>query len=115
MDSFIGGFVAVFFLGAIALGFWLMPKYNVYSSTLNGKAQLQEAEYTRQIAELDADAEAVRARGVAEADSIISGGLRGEVEYLQYLWIQALKEGNCSAIYIPNDGSLPLMKRVEQP
>ena len=88
----------------------VIPRYNVYKKTLNGRALLQEAEYTRQIAELDAMAEISRARGVAASDSIISGGLKGETEYLTYLWIEALKSGSCEVIYVPNDGSLPILE-----
>ena len=54
------------------------PQYNVWQQSLNGKAELQKAEYTRQVAVLEAqakmdsasklaDAEVERAKGVAEA------------------------------------------------
>lgn len=66
---------------------WLWPQYRVYSQTLRGEAQLREAEDTRQIAALDAQAEVARARGVAEANQIIGQSLRNNEAYLRYLWI----------------------------
>lgn len=113
INAITGTVVFLVIVGVGLLLLWAAPNYKVYRLTLNGKAQLLEAEYTRQIAELDAGAEVARARGVAAADSIISDGLKGEVEYLQYLYIQAIKGGKCDVVYMPNDGTVPLFRPIE--
>ena len=69
----------VLFAGIIFIG---GPQYNVWQQSLAGKAELQKAEYTRQVAVLEAqakkdsaqqlaEAEIIRAQGVAKANSII--------------------------------------------
>ena len=79
------------------------PIYNVWSQSLAGKAELQKAEYTRQVAVLEAqakkdsasqlaDAEVIRAQGVAKANQIIGDSLKDNREYLQYLYITGLEE-----------------------
>ena len=104
--------------------FWLGPQYNIYSKTQNGKAMLQEAESTRQVrvyeakakkeaAVLEADAEVARAEGVAKANKIIGDSLKGNLEYLKYLYITGLqdqegKQGEKTVVYIPTDGLVPL-------
>lgn len=81
------------------------PLYNVWAQSLQGKAELQKAEYTRQVAVLEAqakkdsaqqlaDAEVIRAEGVARANQVIAGSLKDNKEYLQYLYIQNLEQGS---------------------
>jgi len=113
--------VALFGLASL---FWIGPQYNIYSKTQNGKAMLQEAESTRQVrvyeakakkeaAILEADAEVARAEGVAKANKIIGDSLKGNPEYLKYLYITGLqdqegKQGEKTVVYIPTDGLVPL-------
>jgi regulator of protease activity HflC (stomatin/prohibitin superfamily) len=113
--------VALFGLASL---FWIGPQYNIYSKTQNGKAMLQEAESTRQVrvyeakakkeaAVLEADAEVARAEGVAKANKIIGDSLKGNPEYLKYLYITGLqdqegKQGEKTVVYIPTDGLVPL-------
>jgi len=107
--------------GITLLGFGL-PQYGVYTKTLNGKAQLQEAEFTRQVAVLEAKAkldsakelamaEVERAKGVAQANQIIGDSLKGNNDYLSYLWITGLedgsKNGNKTIYMIPSQGNIP--------
>ena len=94
-------------IAAVVLGF---PRYRVYSQTLRGEAQLREAEFTRQIAELDAQAEVARARGVAEANEIIGNSLRDNEAYLRYLWIQGLQDGSSEVVYVPTEANLPILE-----
>jgi regulator of protease activity HflC (stomatin/prohibitin superfamily) len=81
------------------------PLYNVWAQSLQGKAELQKAEYTRQVAVLEAqakkdsaqqlaDAEVIRASGVAKANQIIGNSLKDNREYLQYLYITGIEEGS---------------------
>ena len=84
-----------------------------------GKAELAQAEQNRQIAILEAtakkeaaiqlaQAEIERAKGVAESNRIIGEGLKGNEEYLRYLWIQTLNDDNNKVIYIPTEANLPI-------
>lgn len=96
--------------------------FKVYSAEQEGKAELQKAEFTRQISTLDAaakiniakgdaQAEIERARGAAEANKILADSLEGKEDYLRYLYIQTLGQngnGNREIIYVPTDGLLPI-------
>ena len=113
-------------LAVIAGSMYLWPTYNVWASEMKGKAEFVQAEQNRKIkiqeasamkesAVYYADAEVIRAIGVAKSNKIIGDGLKGNSEYLRYLWIQAMGEKDDSTtIYVPigNDG-LPLMKAVK--
>jgi hypothetical protein len=85
---------------------WLLsvfhkPVYNVWQQSLSGKAELNKAEYTRQIAALDAQAEVVKAQGVAQANAIVVNGLGGPEGYLRYLRIEKVAGSSNQVIYIP--------------
>ena len=108
-------------IAVITLGMWGLPQYNVYQQGLSGEAALARAEQDRQIlireaaakrdsAEMLAEAEVLRARGVAEANEIIAEGLGGPQGYLRYLWIQALSENDSDVIYIPTEAGIPIME-----
>jgi regulator of protease activity HflC (stomatin/prohibitin superfamily) len=111
------GFVVV-----VALLFFGGPLYNVWQQSLAGKAELQKAEYTRQVAVLEAqakkdsaqqlaDAEIIRATGVAKANQIIGDSLKDNREYLQYLYITGLEDGSKNGnvtIYVPTENGLPV-------
>ena len=98
------------------------PQYNVWQQSLAGKAELQKAEYTRQVAVLEAqakkdsaqqlaDAEIIRAQGVAKANEIIGNSLKDNREYLQYLYITGIEEGSQKGnvtIYVPTEGGMPV-------
>jgi len=98
------------------------PQYNVWQQSLAGKAELQKAEYTRQVAVLEAqakkdsasqlaDAEIIRAQGVAKANQIIGDSLKDNREYLQYLYITGLEDGSKNGnvtIYVPTENGLPV-------
>lgn len=118
------GIIIIGLLGAIVIGglAFGLPQYGVYTKTLNGKAQLQEAEFTRQVAVLEAqakkdsaqqlaDAEIIRASGVAKANQIIGNSLKDNREYLQYLYITGIEEGSQKGnvtIYVPTEGGMPV-------
>jgi regulator of protease activity HflC (stomatin/prohibitin superfamily) len=110
----VGVFAAIVFIGG--------PQYNVWQQSLAGKAELQKAEYTRQVAVLEAqakkdsaqqlaEAEIIRAGGVAKANQIIGDSLKDNREYLQYLYITGLEEGANKGnvtIYVPTEGGMPV-------
>lgn len=112
-------------LGVIVVGIIAMlvgqPLYNVWVKELQGKAQLKEAEWNRQIfvkeaeakqeaAKALAQAEIERAKGVAEANKIIGKSLQNNESYLRYLWIQGLQDGNSEVIYVPTETNLPILE-----
>jgi len=115
----IGVVGAVVVLGLVFIG---GPQYNVWQQSLSGKAELQKAEYTRQVAVLEAqakkdsaqqlaDAEIIRATGVAKANQIIGDSLKDNREYLQYLYITGLEDGSKNGnvtIYVPTEGGMPV-------
>lgn len=95
------------------------PLYSVWSNEQAGRAELARAEQNRQIAvqeakakmesaELLAEAEIVRAKGLAKANEIVADSLTGKSEYIHYLWIEALKESKDQIIYIPTEAGIPI-------
>lgn len=105
----------------IGLALWGAPKYRIYKLDLNGQAMLREAEWTKKIAIEEARAEkesatelaaaeVERAKGVAQANEIIGDSLKGNSEYLRYLWIEGLKDENNETIYIPTEAGLPILE-----
>ena len=119
-----GCFIAggLLLIGAIVVGaFAGCPHYHVYQQRLAGQAKLAEAESSRQIATQEAhakmesakmlaQAEIERAKGVAEANKIIGDSLKGNEDYLRYLWIHNLESGSNSVIYIPTEAGLPILE-----
>ncbi len=118
----IGLFAAI--LVFVGLLFYVMPMYTVYSNRLAGEAELARAESNRRIAIEEAnakresakalaEAEIIRAEGVAQANKIIGDSLKQNESYLRYLYIQSLSEsetrGN-KVIYIPTEAGLPILE-----
>jgi regulator of protease activity HflC (stomatin/prohibitin superfamily) len=111
-------------MGITALFMWGCPTYRVWQQTKEGEAALRRAEQDRQIAvqearakeesaKLLAGAEVERAKGVAEANKIIGDGLKGNDEYLRYLWLHSLEttaaQGD-KVIYVPTEANLPILE-----
>lgn len=109
-------------VGTITLCMWGCPRYNVYEKEMSGKAAYAKAEQDRKIAVLEAsakmesasklaEAEVLRAEGVAKANKIIGESLRGNESYLRYLWINNLEGGgNETVIYVPTEAGLPILE-----
>ena len=98
-----------------------LPQWRVWEQGLAGQAKLREAEFSRQVliqeaharyesAKLLAQAEVERAKGVAQANQIIGEGLKGNHEYLIYLWIHSLGETANHVIYVPTEAGLPVLE-----
>ncbi len=124
-NGFIDPFAIIIVGGIIGIGALLFiggPQYNVWQQSLAGKAELQKAEYTRQVAVLEAqakkdsaqqlaEAEVIRAQGVAKANQIIGDSLKDNREYLQYLYITGIEDGSKNGnvtIYVPTEGGMPV-------
>ena len=120
----IGVFILIGIIVVIGL-IWgcsaLYSEYSVWSSGKDGQAELQQADWNRQIqvreahakmesAKLLAQAEIERAKGVAKANQIIGKSLEGNEAYLRYLWINNLHEGKNQVIYVPTETNLPILE-----
>lgn len=112
--------IAVIIVVIIAL-MLVIPLYKVWQKELEGKAELKQAQWNRQIliqeanakkasAKLLAEAEVERAKGVAEANKIIGDSLKGNDAYLRYLWVQGLTDGTSEVIYVPTEANLPILE-----
>jgi len=109
-------------ISTLGLLFFGLPVWNVWRAGLSGESELKQAEWNRQIAvreaqaqfdssKLKAQAEIERAKGNAEANRIIAGGLGGPEGYLRYLYIDALSHNkNAQIIYVPTEANLPILE-----
>jgi hypothetical protein len=107
------------FCFVIGGGCYSYPKYNVWQQGLAGQAELKRAEQNRQIkiqeaaaikesAQPLADAEVIRATGVAKAQAIINETLT--VRYIQWLMAESMSEQACEVRYIPTEANLPILE-----
>ena len=105
--------------GCMAFG----PRYTVYQQRMEGEAELAKAQYSKQVlvqeaeakkqsAQSYAEAEVIRAAGVARANKIIGDSLKDNESYLRYLWINKLgdAEGKGQVIYVPTEAGLPILE-----
>lgn len=108
----IGAIVITFIIGLIILGMWGCPQYNVYSQRKEGEANLAHAQSSKEVAvaeakakmesaSYNAQADTIRAHGIARSNQIIGNSLKNNQEYLQWLWIDELKTTQNQVIYIP--------------
>lgn len=124
----VSALAAITLLGVAALGLWGCPQYRVYDQRMSGRAELERADQNRQVrvreaqaaldaAQLTAQAEVAKARGVAEANQIMASSLAGpEAEaYLRWRYIEMLEEtsgqgDHQSIIYIPTEAGIPILE-----
>ena len=116
LKSIVAGVAAA---AVVAFGMFVMPMYRVWQQNQEGKAELARAEQNRQItvqealakaeaAKALAQAEVIRAEGVARANQIIGESLKDNEAYIHYLWIEALRETKGEVIYIPTEAGIPI-------
>jgi hypothetical protein len=97
------------------------PQYKVYENRLAGEAELEGQKFRKQVAiqaamakkesaGMLADAEVLRAEGVAKANKIIGESLKGNEAYLRYLWISNLENSKGDVIYIPTEAGIPILE-----
>jgi hypothetical protein len=95
--------------------------FKVWSAKLDGEAKFAEAEYSRRVTVLEAqakldsagklaEAEVARAKGVALANKIVGDSLRGNELYLKYLWIDQLENNKNAVFYIPTEANMPILE-----
>lgn len=116
----IAGFLFLIIIGGLTM--YGCPRYNVYYQRMEGQSILAHAQSSREVAvaeakakmesaELLAQAEVMRARGVAQANTIIGESLKGNEAYLRYLWIQNLETSKeAQVIYVPTETGLPILE-----
>ena len=114
--------VVLLILAILTISMWGLPKYRIYRQDLAGQANLRQQEWEKKIAiegakaktesaVLEAQAEVARARGVAEANTIIGDSLKGNESYLRYLWINNIQQGiGAERIYIPTEANMPILE-----
>lgn len=130
MDHSSNGLVVVFFTCVVMLfafgGLWGCPRYHVWQQGLAGEAELARAEANRKIAiqeaeskkasaHLLAEAEVIRAEGVAKANAVIGQSLKGNEAYLRYLWIDTLAKDDKQIIYVPTEAGMPILEAGKRP
>lgn len=81
----------------------MQAKARVTLAQAEGEAKVVQAK-----AEGLADIE--RAKAAAEANRIIGESLKGNDEYLRYIWIKGLQDGHGERIYIPTEAGLPILE-----
>ncbi len=108
-------------VGIIVLGMWGCPKYNVYSQEMDGKAMLAHAQSSKEVAVAEAkakmesaallaQADTIRAHGVARSNAIIGASLKDNTEYLYWLWIDNIEKNPNAVIYIPTEANMPILE-----
>lgn len=124
--------IVIFIIGWIVVSMSVMPSYRIYKQNKQGEANLRQQEWEKKIlveqakaqnesATLNAEAtikqetakaeaEIIRAKGVAEANRIIGQSLKGNEEYLNYLWINNIEKSNSEKIYIPTEAGMPILE-----
>ena len=81
-------------MGLVVLGMWGCPQYNVYSQRKDGEAALAHAQSSKEVAVAEAkakmesaaytaQADTIRAHGIARSNQIIGNSLKNNQEYLQ--------------------------------
>jgi hypothetical protein len=113
--------ILVLFSGLIVLGMWGCPHYKVYQQRKEGEAMLAHATASKEVAvaeakakmesaSLLAQADTIRAHGVARSNQIIGASLKGNPEYLHWLWIDNIEKNPQAVIYVPTEANLPIME-----
>lgn len=84
-----------------------------------GQAELLKAESSKKVAvesaranlesaKLNAQADVIRANGIAQANQIIGNSLKNNRAYLEWLWIDNIEKNPNSVFYIPTENKVPI-------
>lgn len=118
----VASFVILVLIGLLILGMWGCPTYNVYSARKAGEAKLAESQAGRQVsvsearakmeaASLLAVADTLRAQGIAASNRIIGKSLNDNPGYLQWMFLDDLKNSQNQVIYIPSGNmGIPILE-----
>lgn len=117
--SVIGFILLIFLVVTCMIG---CPTYHVYTEKKNGEAILAHAQSSREVAVAEArakmeaagllaQADTIRAHGIAESNQIIGKSLENNPAYLNWLWIDQIKDTKNQIIYVPSgSGGLPILE-----
>lgn len=111
----------IFLFAFIVMGMIGCPMYSVYQARKQGEAILAHAQSSREVAvaeakakmessSLLAQADTLRAHGVARSNEIIGESLKNNEAYLRWLWIDNMQTTKNQVIYVPTEGNIPLME-----
>jgi hypothetical protein len=117
----IASFLIVLILSIVVLCMWGCPKYKVYTQRKEGEALLAHAQSSREVAvaeakakmesaSLLAQADTIRAHGVARSNAIIGESLKNNEAYLHWLWIDNIEKNPQAVIYVPTEANLPIFE-----
>ena len=123
-NAFIGGLVGVLALGLFTMALLWTPLVGPWSAERKGMAEYRQAEQNRQIkiqeakakkdsAKFHAEAEVIKARGVAQANDIMAKSLGGPEGYLRWKYIEMLEEtgqDSNTIVYIPTEATMPILE-----
>lgn len=109
--------------GLVTLGMWGCPTYNVYKQKMDGQAILAHAQSSREVAVAEAkakmesatllaEADTIRAHGIARSNQIIGQSLTDA--YLHWFWIDNIDKSN-NVIYVPTESNLPILEAGRTP
>lgn len=113
--------LTIIVIGAFTvLGLWGCPKYNVYKQQKEGEALLAHAKSSREVAVAEArakmesatllaQADTIRAHGIARSNQIIGQSLT--TEYLHWFWIDNIEKNPQATIYVPTENNLPIFAK----
>ena len=116
----IGFLIVLAVIISVILGiFYGYKKMSVWSNSLSGQAELARADYNRKIviveaqsqkeaARFKAEADIIRAEGIAKANKIIGESLEGNQSYLEWKFIDELPQQKNQVIYLPTNNFLPI-------
>lgn len=104
--------------GLVVLSMWGCPLYNVYKQRKEGEAMLAHAQSSREVAVAEAkakmesatllaQADTIRAHGIARSNQIIGASLTDA--YLHWFWIDNIDKSN-NVIYVPTEANMPIME-----
>lgn len=100
----------------------MWPPYRAWEQKVKGEGELQRAQSNRQIKILEAkaklesasayaQADIVRAQGVARSNQILSNSLGGPEGYLRWKYVEMLESQQSKQIvYIPTEATLPILE-----
>ncbi len=114
------GLLLSIILGLIVLCMWGCPRYSVYSARKEGEALLAHAQSSKEVAvatakakmesaTYEAQADTIRAHGIAASNKIIGNSLKDNPDYLKWLWIDELSKQQ-NIIYVPTEANLPILE-----
>ncbi len=103
-------FIAETYTKTIVLEKEALGKAMLLQANNERKVAIETAKAKKESANYEAEAEIIRAGGVAKANKIIGNSLKNNDAYLRYLWVNQLNENKQNVIYIPTEAGMPILE-----